>query len=132
MGTPAISDGHVYIATLDGGGPDSNHIRQLDLATGKVLWTFASPDSVPSYSPAIVGGIAITEGETGVVTALDEATGAVRWQTAVPGTVEIVPAVSGGVLYGAANDTQGIRTGHRDRRTAVAGPDRRHARTAPR
>jgi len=99
VGTPAISDGHVYIATLDGGGPDSNHVRQLDLATGKVLWTFASPDSMPSYTPAIVDGMAITEGESGAVTALDTATGTVDWQSHVTGPVEIVPAVSGGVLY---------------------------------
>ena len=104
VGTPAISDGHVYIATLDGGGPDSNHIRQLDLASGKTLWTFASPDSVPSYSPAIVDGLAITEGESGVVTALDTVTGTVRWQGHVPGVVEIVPAVARGVIYGASND----------------------------
>jgi len=104
VGTPAISDGYVYIATLDGGGPDSNHIRQLDLATGKVLWSFVSPDSVPSYSPAIVGGLAITEGESGTITALDTATGKPGWQAHVPGVVEIVPAVAGGVVYGASND----------------------------
>jgi outer membrane protein assembly factor BamB len=105
VGTPAISDGHVYIATLDGGGPDSNHIRRLDLATGATMWTFASPGSVPSYSPAIVDGLAITEGESGAVTALDIATGSVAWQSQVQGIVEIVPAVAGGVVYGAGNDS---------------------------
>jgi outer membrane protein assembly factor BamB len=106
VGTPAIGDDRVYIATLNGGPPGSSHIRQLDLGTGAVLWTVTSPDSVPSYSPAIVEGMAITEGESGVVMALDTLTGAAQWVTRVPGTVEIVPAISGRVVYAASNDTE--------------------------
>ena len=104
VGTPAISDGRVYIATLDGGGPKSSHIRALDLATGAVLWTFDSPDGVPSYTPSVVDGLAITEGESGAVTALDATTGAMIWQSLMPGLVETVPAVADGVVYGASND----------------------------
>ncbi len=103
IGTPTIAGGRVYIATLDGGGPGTRHIAALDLATGRVLWRFASPGDKPSYTPAVADGRAITEGEDGSVTALDETNGAVLWQVKAPGLVEVVPAVAGGVLYGASN-----------------------------
>jgi len=105
LGTPTIADGRVFLASLDGGDAGSRHITALDLATGKELWRFASPGDKPSYTPAVAGGLAITEGEDGHVTALDEATGRVRWQSKSPGgLVEIVPAISGGTVYGASND----------------------------
>jgi outer membrane protein assembly factor BamB len=105
LGTPAIADGRVFLASLDGGPDGSRHISALDLVTGMVLWRFASPGDRPAYTPAIAGGRAITEGEDGSVTALDEAKGTVLWQTKAPGgLVEIVPSISGGMTYGASND----------------------------
>ncbi len=105
VGTPAIVDGRVLVATLS--AADSSvpvgkpHIRALDLATGSVEWTFDSPDGVPSYTPAVLGDLAISMGESGVVTALDMTTGTIAWQVSVPGKLDVVPAVSGGVVYGA-------------------------------
>ncbi len=105
VGTPAIVDGRVLVATLS--AADSSvpvgkpHIRALDLATGSVEWTFDSPDGVPSYTPAVLGDLAISMGKSGVVTALDMTTGTIAWQVSVPGKLDVVPAVSGGVVYGA-------------------------------
>jgi outer membrane protein assembly factor BamB len=103
IGTPTIAGGRVYVATLDGGGPGSRHITALDLATGKVLWRFASPGDEPAYAPAIADGRAIVEGEDGRITALDPATGSVLWQAKAPGLVEVVAAIADGVSYGASN-----------------------------
>jgi outer membrane protein assembly factor BamB len=103
IGTPAIADGRVYVASLDDNGPGTHHITALDLATGSQLWRFASPGDRPAYTPAIADGRAITEGEDGSVTALDPASGAVLWQAKAPGLVEVVPAIADGVVYGASN-----------------------------
>jgi outer membrane protein assembly factor BamB len=105
IGTPAIADGRVLLASLDEGAPDTRHVTALDLATGHVVWRFSSPGDRPSYTPAIAHGVAITEGETGVVTALDEASGTIRWQASEPGVLEIVPTLVGNAMYGAGNGT---------------------------
>ena len=68
VGTPAIVDGRVLVATLsaaDAVPVGVPHIRALDLATGSVEWTFDSPDGVPSYTPAVAGDLAISMGESG-------------------------------------------------------------------
>ena len=105
IGTPAIADGRVMLASLDDGPPGTRHVTALDLATGRVVWRFGSPGDRPSYTPAVADGLAITEGETGVVTALDKASGGVRWQASEPGILEIVPTLVGGTMYGAGNGT---------------------------
>jgi outer membrane protein assembly factor BamB len=105
IGTPAIADGRVLLASLDEGAPDTRHITTLDLATGRVIWRFSSPGDRPSYTPAVADGVAITEGETGVITALDEASGRVRWQASEPGVLEMLPTLVGDTMYGAGNGT---------------------------
>jgi len=103
IGTLSIAEGRVFVPTLDGGSAGSRHVSTLDLATGNLLWRFASPGDQPAYAPAIADGRAIVQGEDGSVTALDVATGAVLWQSKAPGRVEIVAAVADGVSYGASN-----------------------------
>jgi len=103
VGTLAVADDRVFVPTLDGGSAGSRHITALDLATGHLLWRFASPGDKPAYAPAIADGRAIVDGEDGSVTALEPATGAVLWQSKAPGRVEIVAAIADGVSYGASN-----------------------------
>lgn len=103
IGTLTIADGRVFVPSLDGGGPGSRHITALDLASGKLLWRFASPGDEPAYAPAVADGRAIVEGEDGSVTALDPATGTVLWQSKAPGLVEVVAAIADGISYGASN-----------------------------
>jgi len=104
IGTPVIADRRVLLASLDGGGPGTRHITALDLATGQVVWRYASPGDRPSYSPAITHGLAITEGEAGIVTALNVTTGELCWQASETGILEIVPTVAGDAVYGASNN----------------------------
>jgi outer membrane protein assembly factor BamB len=79
--TPAIADGRVF--TLGISGIFSAH----DLATGKLLWRKNAPPSPPEFgtatSPLVDGGhvIAFLGGAgRGALTAMDAATGTVKWQ----------------------------------------------------
>ncbi len=103
IGTPAIADGRVYLATLDDNGPGTHHIVVLDLDTGSELWRFDSPGDVPAYTPAIADGRAIVDSEDGSVTALDVANGGILWQAPAPGLVEVVPTIADGTVYAASN-----------------------------
>lgn len=84
--TPAIADGRVF--TLGISGVFSAH----DLATGKLLWRKTAPPTPPEFgsatSPLVEGGtvIAFLGGPStsrtggGALTAMDAATGAVKWR----------------------------------------------------
>ena len=79
--TPAIADGRVF--TLGISGIFSAH----DLATGKLLWRKNAPPAPPEFgtatSPLVDGGnvIAFLGGSgRGALTAMDAATGTVKWQ----------------------------------------------------
>jgi outer membrane protein assembly factor BamB len=79
--TPAIADGRVF--TLGISGIFSAH----DLATGKLLWRKNAPPTPPEYgtaaSPLVDGGsvIAFLGGQNaGALTAMDTASGAVKWE----------------------------------------------------
>ena len=103
VGTPAIADGRVYIATLDGDPAGAHHLFALDLSTGAVIWRMPSPGGEAAYTPVVMDGHVITEGEDGHVTALDPASGLPLWQVEAPGPIEIVPAMVDGTVYGASN-----------------------------
>lgn len=79
--TPAIADGRVF--TLGISGIFSAH----DLATGKLLWRKNAPPAPPEFgtatSPVVDGTsvIAFLGGQNaGALTAMDVATGAVKWE----------------------------------------------------
>ncbi len=79
--TPAIADGRVF--TFGISGIFSAH----DLASGKLLWRKNAPPAPPEFgtasSPIVDGGnvIAFLGGQnTGALTAMDAATGAVKWE----------------------------------------------------
>ena len=79
--TPAIADGRVF--TLGISGIFSAH----DLATGKLLWRKNAPPTPPEFgtaaSPMVDGAsvIAFLGGKNaGALTAMDAATGAVKWE----------------------------------------------------
>lgn len=105
--TPAIADGRVF--TLGISGIFSAH----DLATGKLLWRKPAPPAPPEFgtatSPLVDGGtvIAFLGGPAtslragaggGALTAMDAATGAVKWRWAGdgPGYASPILATLGG------------------------------------
>lgn len=99
--TPAIADGRVF--TLGISGIFSAH----DLATGKLLWRKNAPPAPPEFgtasSPivdganviAYLGGPATPQSpQPGALTAMDVATGAVKWQWSGDGPAYSSPIIA--------------------------------------
>jgi eukaryotic-like serine/threonine-protein kinase len=70
--SPAIADGVVYIAALDG------HLYAIDQETGKEKWNFKSRMPIAS-SPAVVGGTLYFVSSVGSLAAIDIKTGQPKW-----------------------------------------------------
>jgi len=70
--SPAVADGVIYIASLDG------HLYAIDLETGKEKWNFKSRMPIMS-SPALADGTLYFVSSAGSLVALNAADGAVRW-----------------------------------------------------
>ena len=74
--SPAIADGVVYIASLDG------HLYAVDQETGKEKWNFKSRMPIAS-SPALSGDSLYFVSSAGALAALDTATGKPKWVFAI-------------------------------------------------
>lgn len=101
--TPAVADGRIFVASLY---PDST-LYAFDARTGEKLW--ATPDGQPeaasSTSPAVAGGLVVL-GAGANLEAFDAATGQLQWKfTAVGGVITSSPAIAGGVVYVAFQDS---------------------------
>ena len=94
---PAIAEGRVYAAALDGG------VHAFDLATGAVAWTFASELPL-SGGPGAGDGLVVVGSLEGDVIALDAATGAQKWTAKVGNEVLAAPAIGGGLVFVHSND----------------------------
>ena len=94
---PAIADGRVYAAAVEGG------VRAFDLATGAPVWTFPS-DLRLSGGPGAGDGLVVVGSLEGDVVALDAATGAQKWTAKVSNEVLAAPAIGGGLVFVHSND----------------------------
>lgn len=94
---PAIADGRVYAAAVDGG------VHALDLKTGQSLWRYASELPL-SGGPGAGEGLVVVGSLEGDVIALDAATGAEKWKAKVGNEVLAAPAIGGGTVYVHSND----------------------------
>jgi outer membrane protein assembly factor BamB len=74
--SPALADGVVYIAALDG------HLYAIDQETGKEKWNFKSRMPIAS-SPAVIGGTLYFVSSAGSLVALDIKTGQPKWVYAI-------------------------------------------------
>ena len=103
VSSPLAVGGSVYAATSTG------DVVALDAATGRERWRRHVGNSV-HMTPAVVGNSLLVGdyGQFGRVgekprgsafTALDTATGAVRWRTELPGLVRSEPVVLGSTIY---------------------------------
>ena len=70
--SPAVADGVVYIASLDG------YLYAIDQETGKEKWKFKSRLPIAS-SPAVSGGTLYFVSSAGALAAIDVATGSPKW-----------------------------------------------------
>lgn len=88
---PAIVDGRVYAAALEGG------VSAYDLHTGAVVWHHDS-ELLLSSSPGVGDGTLVVGGLEGDVVALDAATGVQKWTTKVGTEILAAPAVGQGLV----------------------------------
>ena len=88
--SPAVVDGVVYIA---GGGIT----QALDAGSGAPIWSVQNGSN--RSSPTVDGGVVYIGSSDHKIYALDAATGAVLWATAMSGDIASAPAVSGGKVY---------------------------------
>ena len=94
---PAIADGRVYAAAVDGG------VHALDLKTGQSVWRYASELPL-SGGPGAGEGLVVVGSLEGDVIALDAATGTEKWKAKVGNVVLAAPAIGGGTVYVHSND----------------------------
>jgi len=97
FGRPVVSDGRIFVRTVDGG------VHALDTEGGRSLWTH--PQNVENFSVADETAYVALEGEDGFrLRALDTATGEPQWTRRVP-SAESAPTVTDDAVL------VGIRTG---------------------
>ena len=120
VGRSAALDGAVGIV-----GADTGRITSFDVSTGVVRWT-ASVGGTEVATPTIANGVAyVASGVRGgskpyVLTALDLATGAVKWRWSPPTTNRMfVGAVDGSSVYVVSEDRIVYRV---DAATGAGGP----------
>jgi eukaryotic-like serine/threonine-protein kinase len=96
---PAFDSNSLFIGALDAS------LYQINAASGEVGWRvgLASSDNLPALptgaAPTVADGVVYVGGESGVVEALVAATGTLRWQHNVDGSIDSAPAFVGGAVY---------------------------------
>ncbi len=101
--SPLVRGGSLFVPAKNG------YLYALDRASGNLSWSRYVRAGVSS--PALVGDSLVlgggSFGEAGVLTAVDAASGAVRWSFATDGPVQASPTVAGGTVYVASNTASG-------------------------
>lgn len=103
---PAVADGVVYAAALEGG------VHALDLNTGKILWHWkpekekekGKPELRLSGGPGAGGGLVVIGTLNGDVIALDAAGGNEQWRAKVRSEVIAAPTIANGLVLVRGND----------------------------
>jgi polyvinyl alcohol dehydrogenase (cytochrome) len=90
------SYGHDLANSRDGGsgGPSWNEVPRL-----APVWIHASPDGDYTGTPVVAGGMLVVGSSGGTVSALDAATGAVRWERDFDKPINASAAIDAGVVY---------------------------------
>lgn len=94
---PAIADGRVYAAAIEGG------VRAFDLQTGKPVWSYDSKLRL-SGGPGTGEGLVAIGGLDGEVIALDASTGAEKWQAKLGSEIIAAPVIGMGMVFVRGND----------------------------
>ena len=112
----SVADGSVYVATIDlpiaytgpnvvdgdkGAGPEAGEIEALSLATGRVEWD-TKVSTLPLGAATVSNDLVITTLYTGVLIALDRATGAIVYRHQLPTSTNAPIAVFGNTILVAA------------------------------
>ena len=98
--TPVVTASGVYVVTERYDAGWQYALYKLDPETGAVVWAHSLPDGDPDGAgPTVVDGVVYSAGEDGVVRALDNRTGALRWDAVVGIQARGRPAVDDGTVY---------------------------------
>jgi outer membrane protein assembly factor BamB len=94
-GGHAYAEGRVFVGNSDG------VMRALDAATGQSLWTVQLTSSSLSSAPSAAhGAVYVTgSGAEGLLHAVDQRTGAIRWTKPIAGGGGSAPAVSSDAVF---------------------------------
>lgn len=95
--SPAVVDGRVYAAAVDGG------VHAFDLQTGTKLWHWKS-DLRLTGGPGVGNGLVVVGSLKGDIVALDTDTGEERWTAKVSSEVISAPGVGQGMVLVRSND----------------------------
>lgn len=95
-----VEGGRVYVASDRRGG----RLAALAVEDGRVLWS--REVGAAAHAPLLAGDAVIVAADSGAVSALDAATGAVRWKVRLSGGISSPPVGAGGaVLVATRTDT---------------------------
>ena len=95
----AIAGGVVYV------GIGNGTLVALDLASGKVRWTYKTGDLFGESSPAVAGGLVLVGDLAGIVHAVSAADGKRAWTFATGGEIKSSPVVVKDLLLIGSYDT---------------------------
>jgi outer membrane protein assembly factor BamB len=102
--SPAVAEGLTYIT---GGG----NLYALDALSGTLLWKYFGNDGTMQGSPAVADGIVYDQDGGGAIHAVNAKTGSLIWKERFFNTGGSSPAISNGVAYiAAANSQKAITT----------------------
>lgn len=96
-GTPALSDGRVYI------GANNGVLYAYEASTGDLAWTQAMAAEIVA-SPLVVGNSVVAADGTGQVLAFDKANGRKLWSFSAPDSVYSSPILAGDKIVFGCND----------------------------
>ncbi|GHA74162.1 outer membrane protein assembly factor BamB [Cognatilysobacter bugurensis] len=94
---PAVADGRVYAAAVEGG------VHALDLQTGRVLWHYKTELPLAG-GPAVGDGLVVVGGLDGTVIALDASTGTEKWRSKLKAEIISAPSIGLGSVFVRSND----------------------------
>ena len=95
---PAVLDGNVYAAAVDGG------VSAYALSSGAQLWHHESKGARLSGGPGAGDGLVVVGGLEGEVVALNAADGQEKWTAKVGNEVLSAPAIGEGMVFVHSND----------------------------
>lgn len=95
MSSPVVSEGFVYVASLDENETGKASLTKMDASTGKVVWRCPLKSSVRN-SIAVEAGMVFVQDVQGIVYAVRTSDGSVAWQKDLE--IGVTPALNDGLV----------------------------------
>lgn len=95
MASPVISDGNIYVASIDDNQTGKAAVMKMNAADGSVAWKTPMKSSVRN-SIAVDGGMVFAQDVQGVVYGLSTADGSIVWQKDLK--IGVTPALNDGLI----------------------------------